>query len=48
MDWVRYYTLERPNARSIAAPETREDVRRRLLMREKERGGGGGGGGEAG
>jgi hypothetical protein len=20
MDWVRYYTLERPNAHSIAAP----------------------------
>jgi hypothetical protein len=23
MDWVRYYTLERPNARSIKAPATR-------------------------
>jgi hypothetical protein len=22
MDWVRYYTLERPNAKSIAAPES--------------------------
>jgi hypothetical protein len=22
MDWVRYYTLERPNARSIKAPRT--------------------------
>ncbi len=23
MDWVRYYTLERPNARSVAAPQAR-------------------------
>ena len=32
MDWVRYYSLARPNARSIEAPQAPErDLRRRLL-----------------
>ena len=32
MDWVRYYTLDRPNAKPITAtPAHRAHVRRRLL-----------------